>query len=155
LLAGTSLSGQFPRAFPGGDNRKDELKKQQGTWTVTSSTFDGEQAADDVVRSIKRIVTDDHVVWTRDGKRFAGTTIELDPTREPKAIDVIPDGGPNRGKHVLGIYKQKGDELTICMAAVDQARPKKFTAAKGSDWTLRTFKREARSARERRSGAAR
>jgi uncharacterized protein (TIGR03067 family) len=129
------------RALPDGDERKDELKKHQGTWTVTASVFDGKQASDDVVRSIKRTVTDDHVVWTRNGKRFAGTKIELDPTREPKTIDVIPDGGPNRGEHVLGIYKLKDDELTICMAAVGQDRPKEFKAAKGSGCTLRTFKR--------------
>ena len=41
----------------------DELKRHQGTWIATSSTFDGQKAPEDVVRSIKRIVSDDHVVW--------------------------------------------------------------------------------------------
>ena len=68
------------------------------------------------MRSIKRIVTDDHVVWERNGKRFAGTKIVLDATRTPATIDVIPDGGRNRGEHILGIYKFDGDTLTICMA---------------------------------------
>ena len=47
------------------DAVKTELKRHQGTWVATSSTFDGQKAADDVVRSIKRIATDDHVVWER------------------------------------------------------------------------------------------
>jgi uncharacterized protein (TIGR03067 family) len=82
------------------------------------------------------------VVWKRDGKSFAGTRIELDPSRDPKAIDVIPDGGKDRGERVLGIYKLEGDRLTICMAAPGKPRPKEFKADKGSGCTLRTFVRE-------------
>jgi uncharacterized protein (TIGR03067 family) len=124
-----------------------ELKRHQGTWSVTSSIYDGQPAAEAIVRSIKRIVTSDHVAWERDGKRFAETRIELDPTREPKTIDVIPDDGPNRGERVLGIYKLEGDRLTIAMAAPGQPRPKQLLAAKGSGCVLRTFQRERPAAR--------
>ena len=124
------------------DEAKTELKRHQGTWVATSSRFDGQKAADDVVRSIKRIVTDDHVVWERNGKRFAGTTIVVDSTREPATIDVIPDGGKNRGEHVLGIFKFDGESLTTCMAAAGQPRPKEFKAEKGSGCTLQTFTHE-------------
>jgi uncharacterized protein (TIGR03067 family) len=121
---------------------KEELERHQGTWVVTSSIFDGQPAPAAIVRSIKRIVTSDHVVWKRDGKSFAGTKVELDPAAEPKAIDVIPDGGRNRGERVLGIYKLEGDRLTICMAAPGRPRPKEFKAGKGSGCTLRTFLKE-------------
>ena len=67
--------------------------------------------------------------------------IELDPTRDPQNIDVIPDGGPNRGERVLGIYKLDGERLTICMAIAGQPRPTVFKAEKGSGWTLQTFER--------------
>ena len=59
---------------------KDELERQEGTWSVTSSVYDGQEAPEELVRSITRIVEGDHAVWERDGKRFAGTRIELDPT---------------------------------------------------------------------------
>ena len=126
---------------------KNELKRHQGTWIATSSTFDGQKAPDEIARSIKRIVAQDHVVWERQGKRFAGTKIELDPTHDPKNIDVIPDGGRNRGERVLGIYKLDGDRLTICMARAGQPRPKEFKAEKGSGWTLQTFERGATPAK--------
>jgi uncharacterized protein (TIGR03067 family) len=119
-----------------------ELARQQGTWRTSSSIYEGEEAPADVVRSITRTVEKDHVVWKRDGKSFAGTRIELDPSRDPKAIDVIPDGGKDRGDRVLGIYKLEGDRLTICMAASGKPRPKEFKADKGSGCTLRTFVRE-------------
>jgi uncharacterized protein (TIGR03067 family) len=139
--------GPCAAADPGGDATKNELKKHQGTWIATSSVHDDQAAPEAIVRSIKRIVTDDHVVWERNGKRFAGTKFELDPTREPKSIDLIPDGGPKRGEHVLGIYKLEGDKLTICTASPGQPRPKQFKAGKGSGCTLQTFQREPSSAK--------
>jgi uncharacterized protein (TIGR03067 family) len=122
--------------------REREVERHQGTWLVTSFVSDGTEAAPEIVNSIRRVVKGDHVVWKRDGKNFAGTTVELDPDAAPKTIDVIPDGGKSRGKRVLGIYKLDGDILTICMAGVDQDRPKEFDARKGSGRTLMTFKRE-------------
>jgi uncharacterized protein (TIGR03067 family) len=119
-----------------------ELKRHQGTWIATSSTFDGQKAPEEIVRSIKRIVTDDHVVWQRDGKQFAGTKVVLNSTNEPNTIDVIPDGGRNRGERILGIYKLDRDTLIICMAAPGQPRPKEFNAEKGNGCTLQTFARE-------------
>jgi uncharacterized protein (TIGR03067 family) len=124
---------------------REELERHQGTWRASTSVYEGQEAPAEVVRSITRTVEKDHVVWKRDGKSFAGTRIELDPSRDPKAIDVIPDGGQDRGERVLGIYKLEGDRLTICMAAPGQPRPKEFKAEKGSGYTLRTFIRERAS----------
>jgi uncharacterized protein (TIGR03067 family) len=128
----------------GKDDRRRELGRHQGAWRVTSFISDGVQSPPEVARSIVRVVEGDHVVWKRGGKSFAGTTVELDPVSEPKAIDVIPDGGRSRGKRVPGIYKFDGDELIICMAGPDQDRPKTFEARKGSGRTLMRFKRESK-----------
>jgi len=134
--------GPCAAAFPDGDAVKKELERHHGTWRATSSVYDGQEAPEKIVRSITRTVEKDHVVWKRDGKSFAGTKIELDPSRDPKAVDVIPDGGTDRGKRVLGIYKLENDRLTICMAAPGKPRPEEFKAKKGSGCTLRTFTRE-------------
>ena len=123
----------------------------QGAWTATSSIYDGQEAPEALVRSITRTVEKDHVVWKRDGKSFAGTRIELDPSRDPRSIDVIPDGGKDRGERVLGIYKLEDDRLTICMAAPGQPRPKEFKAEKGSGCTLRNA-RSREGPRRARSG---
>jgi len=130
--------------FAGADDEaavKNELARHQGTWIATSSTFDGQTAPGDIVRSIQRIVTNDQVVWERNGKRFAGTKVVLDETTVPPSIDVIPDGGRNRGEHILSIYKLEKGKLTICMAAAGKPRPKEFMAEKASGCTLQTFER--------------
>jgi uncharacterized protein (TIGR03067 family) len=129
-------------AFVYDDPAKNELVKHQGVWVATSSTFNGEQAPAEILHSIKRTVRGDHVVWERDGKSFAGTTIKLHPTQDPRAIDVIPDGGRNRGEHVRGIYKLEGNTLTICMASPSQPRPTEFKAGTGRGCVRQTFRRE-------------
>lgn len=120
---------------------KEELQRHQGTWVVTQAIFDGQETAPEVAGSIRRVVEGDHVVWQRDGKPFAGTRIELDPTREPKTIDVFPDGGPNRGQRAPGIYRLEGDTLVLCMAPPDGTRPDAFEAPSGSGRSLMTFRR--------------
>ncbi len=128
--------------IPSSDLAKEELARHQGTWAVTSFVRDGEETPKEIASSIVRIVEGDHVVWKREGKSFAGTSLVLDPTTDPKSLDVIPDGGPSKDKRVLGIYKLEGDVLTICMAGPDLARPKSFTAESGSRLTLMTFRRQ-------------
>jgi uncharacterized protein (TIGR03067 family) len=123
------------------DSHEQALARQQGTWVGVLSRRDGREAPRAVVESVTRTVEGDHVVWKRDGKNFAGTKIVLDPGRTPAAIDVIPDGGPSRGKRVLGIYRLEGDRLSLCMADPDRPRPREFKAEAGSHNTLMIFRR--------------
>lgn len=143
LLQGAAASALHladdPKTKEDADGR--ELDRHQGTWLATSFVRDGTGSPPEVVGSIRRVVVGDHVVWTRDGKSFAATTVELDPAQEPMTIDVIPDGGPSRGERVPGIYKLEGDTLTICMGEPGRGRPKEFKAVKGSGSTLMTFRR--------------
>ena len=126
---------------------KEDLEKQQGTWVAVSFRRDGQDTPREIVRTITRTVEGEHVVWKRNGKSFAGTALVLDPGQDPKAIDVIADGGPSRGKRVLGIYKIDSNQLTLCMADPDQPRPRQFKAEKGSGHTLMVFARQETRAR--------
>jgi uncharacterized protein (TIGR03067 family) len=120
---------------------RDELARHQGAWIVLASVRDGEEADPETIATIRRVVERDHVHWERDGKRFAGTTLVLDPTCDPPSIDLIPDGGQARGQHVLGIYRLDGDTLTTCIADAGRPRPTEFAAGPGSKQTLMTFRR--------------
>jgi uncharacterized protein (TIGR03067 family) len=105
-LCGTALGVQEPA--------KQELAKHQGTWTAVSFRREGQETPAEIVRTITRTVEGDHVVWKRDGKSFAGTTVVLDPGQTPKAIDVLADGGPSRGKRVLEIGRASCRERVSC-----------------------------------------
>ena len=125
------------------------MPKTGGVFKADSGIFrrDGQDTPQEIVRTITRTVEGEHVVWKRDGKSFAGTALVLDPGQDPKAIDVIADGGPSRGKRVLGIYKIDSNKLTLCMADPDQPRPRQFKAEKGSGHTLMVFTRQEMRAR--------
>lgn len=132
------------------DLKEEKLKEEekalhQGVWQVTSFTRNGKETAKEIVDSIERMVDGKHVVWKRNGKRFAGTTVELDPVASPKTMDVSPDGGNMKGEKLLGIYKLEGDILFICMAPKGKDRPTKFEAIEGTDETLMVFKKKPKS----------
>jgi uncharacterized protein (TIGR03067 family) len=128
-----------------------ELEKHQGTWEVVSFERDGKKTPEEITRTIVRVVDADHVVWKRDGSNFAGTTMTLDPSADPKTIDLVPDGGPNRGSKVVGIYRfDEGGTLTICIADAGRNRPTSFTSEPGSGHTLQTFRKKPDTSRQER-----
>ncbi len=140
-LAGLVFALALAPASPADDPAAAERARHQGAWAVVSLVRDGVAAPADVVAPIRRVVEEDHVVWRRDGKNFAGTKFEVDPSKSPRAIDLIPDGGPARDRRVLGIYRLDGDDLTICVADPGGPRPSAFEAGPGSKQTLQTFRR--------------
>jgi uncharacterized protein (TIGR03067 family) len=135
------------------ESAEQALQRQQGRWVAVASRRDGQDAEETLVNSISRVVEADQVYWMRDGKRFAGTTIALDPSRDPKRIDVTPDGGPARDQRVLGIYCFEEDRLVICMADAGKPRPEKFTAESGEPHTLMTFRRAGNDDKKPKSNA--
>ncbi len=120
---------------------KKELEAHQGVWQAVSYRIGEKETPKEIVDSIVREVKGDHVLWKRDGKSFAGTKMEVDPTKSPATIDVIPDGGPHKGEKVLGIYKIENERLTLCMAPRTKPRPENWEAPKGSGISLMVFKK--------------
>ena len=133
------LAAQTPEPSP---EVRAELERHQGVWRAVSFRREGKETPEAVVRSITRTADGDRVVWRRDGKSFSGSTVVLDPSADPKTIDVHADGGPGRDKVVRGLYKLEGDRLTLCTADPDEPRPTAFRADPGDRWTLMVFARD-------------
>jgi uncharacterized protein (TIGR03067 family) len=67
-------------------------------------------------------------------------TFELDPTREPKTIDLVLAWLGNTPAR--GIYALEGDELTICYSWDGLPRPTAFATHRGAREILYKFRRE-------------
>jgi uncharacterized protein (TIGR03067 family) len=119
------------------DEAKNELEKLQGTWSITKVERDGDDLSDQVGGAEMEI----------NGEKYAAPNIaasfKLDPSKNPKAIDISYTEGPAAGQTVKGIYKLDGDTFTICRALAESGdRPKEFTAPSGSGRMLFEFKRK-------------
>jgi uncharacterized protein (TIGR03067 family) len=119
------------------DAKKDQ-EKLQGDWTMQSGERDGEPFPEEVVKAMKRTVTGDKFVITRDGETLAKGTFTLDASQKPKTIDAKLEGA---GLSVQGIYELDGDTLKVCNAGPREARPKEFATKAESGLTLVVWKK--------------
>jgi uncharacterized protein (TIGR03067 family) len=127
----------------GGDKDKQkaieqEWKLRNGTWEPVAVIDNGKEIP--VPKDNKVVLTykDDQYADLLDGKVVGEGVSKIDPTQNPKALDIIPKKGPT----VYAIYELKGDEYKVCLALPPGAqRPKDFTSAPGSVHLLLTFKR--------------
>ena len=119
-----------------GQDAKTELDKLQGKWSVTAMERGEKSAPKDIIDNIVITFAGDKMTLgrTQAGAKSREYAIKLDPTKNPKAIDLIPADGASKGKTVAGIYRFDGNDLKICMPNTDsQERPKEFKSVKDTD----------------------
>jgi uncharacterized protein (TIGR03067 family) len=108
---------------------KKDLERLQGEWILNSVNGD-----EGVFSGSVFVVTDDKFEWESGFGRHRGT-FTIDPTKNPKAIDIYFDVVS------LGIYEIEGKTLKIY--ASREKRPEKFPTPEGKDGeAIVEFKRE-------------
>lgn len=132
LASGLLAAGDGPKP----EDAKAQAEKLRGTWTFTRMERDGQ----DLLAQFGQA----EVVFEADKFTSPGiqATFKLDPSQDPKAMDISYVEGPAAGQTVKAIYKLEGETLTICRARAEGFdRPKEFTAPAGSGRFLFEFKR--------------
>jgi uncharacterized protein (TIGR03067 family) len=121
----------------------EELEKFQGTWRQVAHERDGVADPPDERGWEPRVTFrgDTFVVTLADGSTPIKGTYKVDPTREPKALDLTDTFEADAGKTFLAIYALEGDRLTFCAADAGQERPTEFRTRPGQD--LRVSRRES------------
>jgi uncharacterized protein (TIGR03067 family) len=119
-----------------------DLAKMQGEWVIASGERGGTGIPEEEAKPLRRIVEGDHYTLARDGEVIGRGTFTIDPTKNPKTIDVRRERAKN--KPLLGIYELDGDTFKICVAAEGDERPNRFTSEPGSHRTLVVWKRAGR-----------
>ncbi len=123
-----------------------ETKILEGNWKLTRMEHKGNlrPGADGGKAGI--FIEDGKIFWTHDGREAGGQKGELtiDPTTNPKSIEVEITRGSLIGKKMLGIYELKGKKLTICWGEPGgEKRPTKFVTktARGAGTFLENYQK--------------
>jgi uncharacterized protein (TIGR03067 family) len=103
-------------------------------------------------KDMKLVITADMMISThpegyprQEEVRKAGNervSYRIDPSREPKTIDLTGVSGPLKEKTFFGIYRLDGDTLQICLDTDDGERPTAFDTQSGDHAKLMVFRRE-------------
>jgi uncharacterized protein (TIGR03067 family) len=107
---------------PAQDAVKADLDKLEGEWKLVSKEDRGKKAPDSVVTLTFK--GDQAVLIANMEKTKA--TCKIDPSKEPKTIDIASVGPKGEESLLLGIYKLEGDTFTLCRATGSAERPIEF-----------------------------
>ena len=130
--------------FAGADATEEAVKKEmaklEGAWTVVSAERDGSKASEDVVKKVKITFAKDKLV-VKQGDKTIEMSYALDPSKNPKTIDITYLDGDRKGEVSQGIYALDGDNLKICMHRGSN-RPPEFETRADSQRHLIVLKRQ-------------
>jgi uncharacterized protein (TIGR03067 family) len=116
---------------------KEELKKLEGTWRVIAVQLGGEDMPREEIGPNNLLIVSGEKYTTVIGKRRIECTMTVDPTREPKEIDVRRTSDKVTW---LGIYELKGDSLKVFFGNKDK-RPTEFKTKEGTEQVFHEFRR--------------
>ena len=140
LVVGLLVIGSlFAANAQSGDGDKD-LKALQGSWRLVAGEIGGQKMTAEELKKAKLVFNGDRYTVRRGSGPTVAGTVKLNPTKNPKSIDITDSDGLYKGKTLLGIYALKGDELKECFTPPGGGRPAKFAAEAGTSEFLHVWK---------------
>jgi RNA polymerase sigma factor (sigma-70 family) len=133
-----------PRDKP--DRARGDRERLQGVWDATAVEVDGKEPKDPDN-------PDKKTSWEFQGERVFMTEdqteskaqFKLDPTKTPRALDVVlpPRAVGDKELTIPCVYQLDGDVLKVCMPRGEGGRPSALASKAGDNNMLMTFKRRA------------
>ena len=140
-LAALAVGLVAAAAFSQNDPAKEELQRFQGTWIGVSVEMDGQKVPDDEAKAITLIIQGGKYVLKNGDQIEEQGTFQLDPAKNPKALDATPSEGPSKGQTMQGIYEIDGDNYKVCFAQFGKDRPKEFSSKGDEGLVLSVWKK--------------
>lgn len=135
LVAAFPVSAEAPAL-------RGDLRKLQGTWTLSSVEVDGRRLSGDEMKGAR--LTIDGTSWRWEGDDPASGTLELTPGTRPRRLDLTRVQDGSAGRTAPCIYRLEGDTLVICREPRGReayVRPTRFSGERGSGTALFTWVR--------------
>jgi uncharacterized protein (TIGR03067 family) len=125
----------------GSQSAAEDLQKLQGVWEVGGGEVNGSAISESDIPSITLTITDKSYRVEREGNTDRGA-FTLDPSKEPKQMDIQPGSGDGAGDKVLAIYEIGADSFRVCYAGPGDDRPKAFATEPDSRRLVINYKRK-------------
>jgi len=123
------------------DAGKRDLARLQGNWVMAALEVDGKLVPENKLGTTLVIKGNKYTTRVKD-KEFS-TTIRLDPSKNPPAIDMVFTEGDNKDKILKGIYRIDGDTLKVCRGlSAGKDRPTQFGTWPNTGIFMVTWKRK-------------
>jgi uncharacterized protein (TIGR03067 family) len=127
------------------DVKKDALDKEyakfQGTWRIESLEIEGMKLPKEIITEARLIIKGKEFTMKEKVATYRGT-FTIDPSKNPKSIDMKFTEGPEKGNTSYGIYEIKDDDFKLCLTLTGKNRPTEFAAKAKSGHGLEVLKRE-------------
>ncbi len=120
---------------------KKDLENFQGTWTLESMELNGKPLPENDRKKIRLNIQGENFVFDNGGGGEPGL-YKIDPTQDPKTLNIVITEGNDKGKVYLVIYKFEDGKMIQCMELSNKNRPKEFTGKAGSGCALEVWQRE-------------
>ena len=122
----------------------DDLKQLQGVWKVDTVEIDGAPVAAENVSGLSVSIKGSSYIFHNQEGDHPGT-FKLDPSKQPKQMDIRPGDGPDEGQTLPGIYEVGPETFRVCYANKQgAARPGSFGTEQDSGRLLVSYKKEAK-----------
>lgn len=132
-----------PPAPPADPALKEQFARLQGCWEVTARDDAGRKASAAELKGCTVFFGRNAVLLRGAKNDLQLGLLELDPSVDPRHIDVTMVRGATQGKSLVGIFALEGDTLKMCFDTEGGNRPSDFTAPAGSKRQVLTCKRIA------------
>lgn len=110
----------------------DDRAALRGTWRPVSMQQDGKFLPHERIGKIRLTIQDDLSFTFSSGKNSHSGVYRIDPTKDPKQLDIVVETGGEKGKIYLVIYKLEAGRMIQCMEVSNRNRPQDFTGGAGS-----------------------
>ena len=123
-----------------------DLELLQGFWSITSFAMDGHEMPANMFANAGILVNANRFTSIGMGAEYEGT-LEIDPSTNPRQLNMHFDVGPEKGNVNLCIYEIVGEIWKLCIATRGTIRPADFSSAPGSGFAVEVLQRDHRPER--------
>jgi len=124
-----------------GQSAEEDVQKLQGVWEVAGGEVNGSAISESDMPSITLTIKDKSYHVDREGNIDRGS-FSVDPSKQPKQMDISPNSGDDAGNKLLAIYEVGTDSFKVCYAAPGDDRPKAFATEPDSRRLVINYKRK-------------